>query len=188
MNIAEITGFITGIAGVWLTVRQNIWCFPVGLINVGISLFLFIDEKLYSDAVQQAFYIVLLSYGWYMWINGVRKSDFQVTSLDQKSISMYVLITVCIAAFMGSLFHYYTDADVPYLDASATALSFVAQYLIAKKKIENWFIWVIVNLMYIGIYFYKELYLYAALSGVYLILAINGWYSWKKELISETSK
>ena len=83
---------------------------------------------------------------------------------------------------MGSFSNYFTDAHVPYLDASATALSFVAQFLIAKKKIENWIFWIVVNLMYIGIYFYKELYLYTGLFSVYLLLAINGWFTWKKYL------
>ena len=85
---------------------------------------------------------------------------------------------------MGTFFHYFTDADVPFLDATATALSFTAQYMIAKKKLENWILWMIVNLMYIGIYSYKGLYLYMILFTIYLGMAVYGYLKWRKELSS----
>ena len=94
-----------------------------------------------------------------------------------KTILLLVFITLSFT--MGFLFDTYTDADVPYFDASATAMSFIAQYLIARKKIENWLIWMVVNVVYVGIYAYKELYLYAALFTIYLLLAIKGYWSWK---------
>lgn len=184
MNYLEIAGFVTGVAGVWLTIRQQVWCFPVGLINVVISLFLFIQQQLYSDAVQQVFYIVLLSYGWYNWTSYSGNQLLKVTTLTFQSVVICLITACAIALAMGSFFNYFTDAHVPFLDASATALSFVAQFLIAKKKIENWIFWMVVNLMYIGIYFYKELYLYTGLFAIYLLLAINGWFTWRKSLIA----
>jgi len=94
---------------------------------------------------------------------------------------------ILVAISMGSFFHYFTDADVPYLDASATSLSFIAQFLIARKKIENWLIWIVVNIMYVGIYLNKELYLYALLFTVYFILAVMGYREWKKEIINSST-
>jgi nicotinamide mononucleotide transporter len=181
-EILEWTGFVTGIAGVWLTARKNIWCFPVGLANVTISLFLFFDQKLYSDVVQQGFYIVLLSYGWYRWATGKtdRASDVSFMTYGERWFALLFILIMALS--MGSFFHYFTDADLPYLDATATSVSFVAQYLIARKKIENWFLWIIVNLMYIGIYFYKDLDLYVVLFLIYLSLAVAGWISWNKSL------
>ena len=83
---------------------------------------------------------------------------------------------------MGYFFDKHSDADVPYLDATATSLSFIAQYLIARKKIENWILWAVVNVLYIGIYTYKELYLYAVLFIIYLVLSLIGYKTWKKTM------
>jgi len=185
LSIFEISGFVTGIAGIWLTIRQNVWCFPVGLINVTVSLFLFIDEKLYSDALQQVFYMVLLSYGWYKWTTSKNENPLKVTELTAQTLFLYLVFATLIAGAMGYFFDQFTDAHVPYMDASATALSFLAQFLIAKKKIENWSIWIVVNVMYIGIYLYKDLYLYAGLFAIYLLLAVNGLMTWRKAMNEE---
>jgi nicotinamide mononucleotide transporter len=177
----EIIGFVFGIAGVWLTIKENTWCFPVGLINVIVSLVLFFQQKLYSDAIQQAVYIVLLSYGWYKWIAGKDyEKDLEISFSSKKLL--FILLAICIVCSItaGALFKKYSDASLPYWDATATALSFVAQWMIAKKKIENWIIWTVVNLMYIGIYIYKDLFLYALLFFIYLILAIQGWLQWRQ--------
>ncbi|MEP7169775.1 MAG: nicotinamide riboside transporter PnuC [Bacteroidota bacterium] len=181
MSPVEIIGFVFGVAGVWLTIKENLWCFPVGLINVFVSLLLFFQQKLYSDAVQQIVYIILLSYGWYKWIAGKDyEKDLSITFSSQKLLSVLFLIAIVFSFTAGKVFDKYTDASLPYWDAAATALSFTAQWMIAKKKIENWLLWIIVNIMYIGIYIYKDLYLYAFLFLIYLILAIKGWMEWRK--------
>lgn len=183
MEVLEVTGFIFGIAGIWLTIKEHWTCFPVGLVNVIVSLFLFMDQKLYSDAVQQFVYILLLSYGWYQWKN--RATDKRpAIGWTPKTMKIYlVLAMVIISAGMGLFFKEFTDADLPYLDATATGLSFVAQFLIAKKKMENWLIWMVVNIMYIGIYIYKDLYLYMILFVVYFVLSVIGFSTWRKEMI-----
>jgi nicotinamide mononucleotide transporter len=109
-------------------------------------------------------------------------SELMVSTLNRNERYGYLFIAVSIAVMMGSTFHYFTDAHFPYLDAAATALSFVAQFLIAKKKIENWILWICVNVMYIGIYLYKDLYLYTALFTIYLALAVNGFMVWRKAM------
>lgn len=179
MSFLEITGFIFGVAGVWLTIKQHVACFPVGLVNVVISLFLFIELKLYSDSLQQGVYIILLSYGWYSWSRNVKMTSTQPSYMNNE-MKIYLFIIFLILSFiMGYLFDNFTDADVPYIDAIATSMSFAAQYLIARKKIENWLIWIAVNLLYIGIYSYKEVYLYVVLFLIYLILAVKGYFDWK---------
>lgn len=187
MNTTEIAGFIFGIAGVWLTIKENPWCFPVGLLNVIISLFLFLNQHLYSDVIQQVAYIFLLSYGWYMWLFVKNKIVLPVTTSGNYLKLILILIAIIITWSLGYYFDKYTDADVPYFDAAATALSFVAQYLVARKKIENWNVWLLVNLLYIGIYLYKGLYLYAILFLVYFIMAIYGLREWKKSLVVNES-
>jgi len=182
MSLIEITGFIFGITGVWLTLKQNIWCFPVGLINVLISMILFFDQKLYSDSLQQFVYIFLLSYGWYKWHRGEHNILLPVTRSTYRLLVMMSAAVILVSFLMGFLFKKYTNAEVPYLDATATTLSFAAQWMIARKKIENWLVWMVVNIMYIGIYIYKNLFLYAILFFVYLILAIAGYLEWKKQM------
>lgn len=179
MSFLEITGFVFGIAGIWLTIKEHWACFPVGLVNVSVSLFLFLDQKLYSDTLQQGVYIILLSYGWFQWQNSAHRIRPAVGVMD-KMLKTYLLAAFIITSLsMGYFFDRHTDADVPYLDATATSLSFVAQYLIARKKIENWILWGMVNILYIGIYTYKELYLYAVLFIIYLVLSVRGYQAWK---------
>ncbi len=194
MSPLEITGFVFGVAGVWLTIKEHWLCFPVGLVNVGVSLFLFYDQKLYSDTVQQGVYILLLSYGWYRWKNSKVKESLKVSYMNPMMLVSVGAAFLLISISMGYFFDTRTDADVPYLDAIATALSFGAQFLIARKKIENWLIWMVVNMLYIGIYSYKGLYLYAVLFFVYLVLAVKGYLAWNASLkqqqnagISETA-
>lgn len=184
MSSTEIIGFVFGIAGIWLTIKENVWCFPVGLVSVVASLVLFFQQKLYSDVIQQFVYIILLSYGWYKWIKGeANDKNLGVSSSSIKLLLTLFLFCILFSVIAGTVFKNYTDASLPYWDATATALSFVAQWMIAKKKIENWMIWIIVNVMYIGIYLYKDLFLYTALYSVYLLLAVKGWMEWKKSLM-----
>lgn len=187
-GILEWTGFLTGIAGVWLTTRQNPWCFPIGLVNVWISLFLFFGQHLYADVLQQVVYIVLLGIGWFNWTRKNREdSSIRIswsTPLERMLATCAVLLITCV---LGSLLDRFTDASFPWLDSFATAMSFTAQYLIARKKIENWLLWIPVNLIYIGIYLQKELSLYVLLFTVYLGLAINGYLSWKSTQPTNTT-
>ncbi|NNC85844.1 MAG: nicotinamide mononucleotide transporter [Bacteroidia bacterium] len=182
MNPLEVIGFVFGVAGIWLTIKENIWCFPVGLVNVIVSFFLFYEEQLYSDTLQQAVYVVLLSYGWYAWV--FKKGDkkkLPITGLSLNYWLLLIVVMIVVAFGMGTLFAKNTDADIPYLDAGATAICFVAQFLIARKKIENWYLWLIANAMYIGIFIYKDLYLYSTLHTAYFILAIIGLNTWSKQ-------
>lgn len=184
MNWLEITGFAFGIAGVWLTLKENVLCFPIGLGNVLLSLFLFYQQKLYADAFQQIVYIVLLSYGWLSWLkkNGLNK-ELLVSVSNKRLLYMCFLAFAFCTVVLGTLLSKFTDATFPWLDSAATSLSFVAQWMIAKKKIENWLIWMLVNVMYISIYIYKDLWLYSLLFFIYLLLAISGYINWKKHLI-----
>ena len=182
MNTLEIIGFVFGVLGVYLTLRENIWCFPTGLVNVGISSVLFYEQHLFADTLQQLVYIPILSFGWYKW---KRRNNQQQEFISQLSFSEtinYAVITLLFAGILGYLLRNNTTASIPWLDSAATAASFLAQYLIARKKIENWLIWIAVNILYVGIYIYKDLPLYAILFSIYLLLAISGYRTWKKQL------
>ncbi len=188
VDFLEWTGFITGITGVWLTSKQNPICFPIGLANVTISLFLFYGQHLYADAMQQVVYIVLLIAGWYNWT--FRKKDdrsLAISRLSRTEAGMVIFAIGSIAISLGFVLDEYTDASFPWLDSFASSVAFTAQYLVARKKIENWLLWIPVNLIYIGIYLQKDMALYALLFTVYLALAVNGFLSWKVSFKKSTS-
>lgn len=177
----EITGFITGVLGVWLTIRRNILCFPIGIINVLIYAYLFQSEnvRLYADALLQIIYLILLVYGWMVWNRSKNeKEEIRTVSilLAKKLVIIGVLSTIALGVFLSL----YTNASLPYLDAALTIISLIAQWMIAKKMIENWLLWIVVNTIYIPLYVYKGLAFTSILYLLFLILAINGWYNWKK--------
>ena len=177
----EITGFITGVLGVWLTIRRSILCFPIGIINVLIYAYLFQSEnvRLYADALLQIIYLILLVYGWMVWDRSKNeKEEIRTVSilLAKKLVIIGVLSTIALGVFLSL----YTNASLPYLDAILTIISLIAQWMIAKKMIENWLLWIVVNTIYIPLYVYKGLAFTSILYLLFLILAINGWYNWKK--------
>ena len=184
MSTLEIVGFISGFGGVFLTVKKNKWCFPIGIINVILSCFLFYESRLYADSLQQLVYIPLLIVGWLNW-NTNTNDEFIVEQLHKKEIIIYFSLFVSSGILLGYLLKTFSNASFPWIDSLATTASFLAQYLIAKKKIENWIVWMAVNVVYIIIYLQKDLELYAVLYIVYLILAIQGYYQWRKHLIQQ---
>jgi nicotinamide mononucleotide transporter len=181
MDALEIVGFISGFAGVLLTVKKNKWCFPIGIINVILSCFLFYKSRLYADSLQQLIYIPLLIVGWLNWNKNLNQ-EFNAERLQKNEGIIYLSLFIFIGVLLGYILKTYSNASFPWLDSMATSASFLAQYLIAKKKIENWIIWIIVNIVYIVIYIQKDLELYAILYGIYLLLAIQGFYQWRKHL------
>jgi nicotinamide mononucleotide transporter len=187
--LVEWIGFLFGIAGIWLGIKEKIAYFPVSLINVIASAYIFFHQALYSDVLQQLVYVVLLSYGWYRWLNGkVVHQPLNVSNASQKLILILLAVIILLTLLMGTYFDRYTQAQLPYWDALATSLCFAAQYLMAEKKIENWLVWIDVNLIYIGIYLYKGLPLYAILFTIYLIMAIVGYFKWQNHLIANEER
>jgi len=182
VNTLEIIGFTFGIIGVYLTMKENILCFPTGLINVAVSSVLFYKQHLFADTLQQLVYIPILVYGWYKWHRKNQEEVVTITSLTTKETVNYTIIAIAFASILGYLLRNNTTTSIPWIDSAATSASFLAQYLIARKKIENWIIWIAVNLLYVGIYIYKDLPLYALLFFIYLLLAISGYRTWKKQL------
>ena len=180
-QLLELAGFITGVAGVWLTIRRHILCFPVGIVNVAISAWLFYGQKLYADVLQQLVYFALLAYGWHQWKRGRRHNNITPTSrLDAKGLALLVLCIASSTFLLGSLLHHFTDAVLPWADSFATSTAFAAQFLVARRKTENWILWLIVNLSYILIYLQRELPLYTLLFAIYFIMAIAGLHSWTR--------
>jgi len=180
-EVLEAAGFITGVAGVWLTTRRHIYCFPVGIANVLISSWLFFGQKLYADVLQQVAYIVLLAYGWFRWQN-TRAEQLETAPafLNKRERFRVISAIASLTVVLGSLLKYFTDAVMPWADSFATSTAFAAQFLIARRKTDNWILWIVVNCCYIVIYLERSLPLYAVLSTIYLILAIAGLRAWMR--------
>ena len=183
----EIAGTLFGILGVVLTIKQNIFCFPAGIINVSLYAYLFFVSKLYSDAVLQIIYIILLVYGWMQWKNKTASSELPVSKTERGLLFVLLTTGAGAAFFLGTFLHNKTDASLPYLDAATTVMSLIAQWMIAKKKIENWILWIAADVIYTGMYIYKSLYLTSVLYFIFIILAIIGYLEWKKNLKGQPS-
>ena len=184
----EIFGVIFGVAGVWLTIRQNIWCWPVGLVNIILYLYIFFQVRLYADMGLQAFYIGVSLYGWWHWLHGDagpgpdKKSELQVSRLHRRHGLALVFTGMAAIPLVGWLLETRTDADIPYWDSATTVVSLMAQWLMARKVLECWLVWLAVDTLYVAIYIYKGLYPTAGLYAFFLVLAALGFIEWKKTL------
>ena len=184
MNPVEIAATIFGLLCVWLTVKQNIWCWPTGLVMVVLYIFIFYEAKLYSDVILQVFYIFVQFYGWYYWLHGGKnRSEVPVTKMTKTALTVWTLIGIVGTLGWGYFMNRFTDASIPYGDAFTTVISIVAQWLMAKKVLESWWYWIAVDVVAVGVYFVKGLYLTTGLYAVFLGLAIAGYIAWRKSRI-----
>ena len=185
LSWTEILGVVFGLLCVWLTAKQNIWCWPTGIINnifFGILLF---QSRLYSDFALQVIYAVLSIYGWYEWLyGGKNRTPLPVSRASRKQWVVLALLALTSLTLLTVFLDTSTDTDVPFWDALPTILSLAAQYMLTIKLLENWPIWVAVNLIYIPLYIYKGLYLMSALQILFIIISVMGFIAWRKELIA----
>lgn len=185
MQILEFAGVALGLANQWLTIRQNIACWPVGIASVVLLAFVFHDAKLYSDVLLQAVYVVLQLYGWRLWARRRDGGGIAARSLVPVSlltpIGWLVLAAVIAAggALLGAAMGRFTDAALPYWDAATTVASLCAQWLQARKVLESWLVFIAANLSFIAIYLGKGLYATALLFVVISVLAAIGFAHWR---------
>lgn len=183
IDFLELAAVLFGFAYIWLSIRQHVGCWPVGLVSVALFLVVFYEARLYADVVLQAIYVVLSLYGWYYWLHGGREdAPAPVTHLPLRTGLVLAGLTVVGTAAAGWGFATYTDADLPYWDSTTTVLSLVAQWLAARKILENWVVWFVADTLYVGIYFYKGLYLTTGLFAVYVVLTLLGYRAWKASM------
>lgn len=181
----EVFGALTGILYVILEIRQNIWLWPVGLVTSSVYIWVFYTSKFYADMGLQTYYVLISIYGWYWWLRGGRKyksGSLPVTRIStQLSLKLLLVFLVLFAAIWYILSHY-TDSPLPLGDAFTTALSIVATWMLARKIIEHWCLWVIADLVSIGLYIFKGLYPTVILFMVYTIMAVIGYREWRKTI------
>lgn len=175
----EVFGAIFGFLSVYFTIKQNIWCWYFGLLQVVLYCFVFYTSKLYSDMILHIIYIFLQVLGWYSWkYDGSHKSTLRITLI--KNVIFWIGLTVLTTFILGYVMQTKTDASYPYEDAFITVASLVAQYLMIKKVLQSWLFWIVVDVVAIIIYYYKGLYFTTALYVLFLNMAIIGYLEWKK--------
>ena len=183
MNYYEIVAVVFGLISVLLTIKEKIWCWPTGIISVSFYIIVFYEAKLYAEMGLQVVFIALQIYGWHEWLRGgPRRAGLHVARSSASLLAALSLIAIIGIAAMGWLLKSRTDASLPFLDSTVTVLSLVAQWMLAKKLIENWLIWIAVDVLSIGIYFYKSLYFSTVLYATFLALATLGLIEWRKRL------
>ncbi|MCX6714233.1 MAG: nicotinamide riboside transporter PnuC [Candidatus Uhrbacteria bacterium] len=179
-SFTETLGFVTGAWCVWLTVKENIWNWPIGIANSAFFLILFWQSSLFADAALQIVYIILGILGWYWWLyGGAKKTELPISKAPRREwIWLAILLALGTWAEFAILVHAHDAA--PFLDALTTAMSLVAQYLLTKKRMENWYIWMSVDVIYVYLYIIKDLYLTAFLYAIFFLMCVRGLVEWKR--------
>ncbi len=181
MSPLEIVAALFGVVSVFLSVRQNIWSWPTAIVNVGLYILIFGEARLYADAGLQVVYVVLNAYGWYHWLyGGKNRTELPVSRTPLRMWGVLAAIGVAGSLALGSFLARFTPDPVPYLDASTTTTSLIAQWMMTRKLLENWIIWVAVDVVYIGIYVTRSLKPTAVLYLVFLFLSIFGYVQWRR--------
>ena len=177
----DLTNLILGIIGVTLMIRRNLWAFPVGLVAVSVQAVVFWQTKFYADALLQGFFFVLLLYGWWHWTHPRENiPELPVTRQPWRWRLVTVGITVVAWLAISQLSATMTDSLMPYRDAFIAAFSVTGQLLQARKKVENWPVWVAVNTVAVWSYAAAGIHYTAFLYAVYLVLGLIGWRAWSK--------
>jgi nicotinamide mononucleotide transporter len=180
MNLLEAIAATLTLATIVLVIRRSLWNFPVALIAVSLTAIVLWEARLYSDAGLQGFFFVLNLYGWWAW--GQNKADsgvIEVRRLPRAAFALWIAGAFAATLGWGRLMGATTDASAPYLDASIAMLSVTAQILMTQRRIENWHIWIVVNLISIAIYASRGLYWFTGLYVILLILAVKGLAEWR---------
>jgi nicotinamide mononucleotide transporter len=181
----EWTATVFGVLCVVLLMRQNIWNWAAGFVQVTLYVFVFYHAKLYSDLILHVIYAVLQIVGWYHWrYGGGGNGDVPPTSLRGREMAGWVALAITAAAIWGTIMHAKTDAAAPYADAFIMMTSLVGQWLTTRKRVESWLFWIAVDVVAIVLYLIKGLYPTSGLYTVFLFLSIAGFFAWRRDMRS----
>lgn len=195
MSYWELAAVITGIIYVVLAAKENIWCWLFGIISSAIYIFLFIQAQLYAESFLYSYYVIAGLYGWYAWqkrrpIKTVEDSEttaLKISSWSLKNHALIIVTGILLSLVLFLLLKQYTNAALPLIDAHTTIFSFMATYMVTQKLLYNWIYWIIIDLVSIGLYASRELYLSSGLMIIYTIVAIIGFIKWRKIYLQQAS-
>lgn len=188
--IIEVFGVLTGFLCVWLAARNNIWNFPVTIVSVFLYMVIFYQSQLYADMGLQLYFLGMAVYGWYYWIDrsGGEEELKPVRRIDSRSLSIGLIVVVLFTLVFGTFLDRQTDAFAPYVDSLCAGGSLLGSFLLSRRVLENWIVWIIVDVIYLYLYINKELYLTTLLYVAYIVVAIIGYREWKNNWQSHRVK
>jgi nicotinamide mononucleotide transporter len=183
VNYIEILATITGLIYLVYSVKGKILLWPFGIITSALYVYVFFRSKIYADMGINIYYVIISIYGWIHWSTGVNteKHEIPVLRLKLKLGLILALITLIIFIIIAYILNNYTDSDIAYWDAFVTAASITATWMLARKIMEHWLVWIVVDAISMALYIYKGLYPTVLLFAVYSSLAVTGYFEWKKQ-------
>jgi len=188
MSPLEIAAVLTSVIGIWLSTRRKLSSWPVILVSCVLYALVFRREKLYSDMLLQFVYMAFAIYGWWHWWRGVKEEGtVRVERLSGRGLAAGVAVGAAGSFMLGFLMAHYTDAALPHIDAALTSFSLVAQLWSTRKHIANWWLWIVVDALEIGVFLYKRLYLTSVLFAFLIFLAVLGLRAWNKAIGEQES-
>ena len=181
MSWLELIGALVSVLAVWLTTRRRPIAFPIGLLSVMMYVKIFVDAKLYSDALLQVAFGGLIIYGWVRWLKHLNPDGrVRIAPLPRRNAIVALVLGLAGALALGFVMHRWTDAALPWLDAALTSFSLVAQWWQDRRHTAAWWLWIVVDVIYVGEYIYKSLQITAVLYALFVVLAIIGLRHWQK--------
>ncbi|GAP70769.1 nicotinamide mononucleotide transporter PnuC [Bacteroidales bacterium 6E] len=188
-NYIELAGAILGIAYIYFSIRQHILTWITGLLTSLLYIVVFYQAKFYADMGLQFYYVAISIYGWYLWKKKkpglTDNTTMPIIRARRNFFLISAMATWVIFLLIRFILERYTDSMIPNMDAATTALSITATYMLARKMIEHWIIWVVVDVGSAGLYIYKGLWATSILFLVYTIMAVIGYKQWKNELLRQ---
>jgi len=184
-NKVELGGTVFGLIYVWLSISQNLHTWTAGIVTSLLYCWVFFEAKFYAGMGLQLYYLIISFYGWWSWhYEADKNATGEKLRVSRTSRSLWVklfILNFILTLLMYFLLRRYTDSPIPFGDAFTTSLSIFATWMLARKKIEHWLIWIFVDLVSCGLYFYRGLYPTIFLFMVYTVMAVIGYYQWRKE-------
>jgi nicotinamide mononucleotide transporter len=180
----EVIAFVLALAMVGCNIREIHWGWPLAAISSVLYCALFWRSKLYGDAALQVFFALVALWGWAQWLRGLRDDGgaLTVSQLSRRGLLASLATGALLWPATGWFLKTWTDTDVPWWDAFPTAVSVIGQILLGRKYLENWAVWLLVNLVSVGLFAWKSLWLTAVLYALFAALSIVGWRAWRRRL------
>ncbi len=177
-----------GIVSVWLSTREHLAAWPTAIVNVLLYVLVFRAQRLYADMGLQVVYAIISVYGWWHWARGgAGETTLPVTRTPARQFGALAITAAVGSGVLGLVLARYTDAVLPWADATLSATSLVAQWMLTRKLIENWLVWIVLDVAYVAMFSLKHLWPTAALYAVFLVLACLGWRSWRESLRAQAA-
>lgn len=181
ITLHETAAAVLSASAVWLTTRRSPWCFPVGLLSVSVYIWVYAGARLYSEVLLQCFWVVMLVAGWWRWLRHLDATGHvRVAPLQRRAAGLHLLAGVAGGLALGFAMHRYTNAALPWLDAMLTALSLVGQFWQNRRHVAAWWMWIAVDVVYVGMFASKHLFVTSVLYVGFVALAAKGLRDWTR--------